>query len=57
MSELVIAGLRRAATADFKRAMEILQAACREWAGRGVPFWAFVALPDAEFDALPDGAT
>ena len=44
--------LRRAATADFKRAMEVLQGACREWAGRGVPFWAFVALADAEFDAL-----
>ena len=46
------AGLRRAATADFKRAMEVLQGACREWAARGVPFWAFVALPDEEFDAL-----
>ena len=45
-------GVRRAATADFKTAMEVLQAACREWAGRGVPFWAFVPLPDAEFDAL-----
>ena len=44
--------LRRGATADFKRAMEVLQGACREWAGRGVPFWAFVALPDAEFEAL-----
>ena len=44
--------MRRAATADFKRAMEVLQGACREWAGRGVPFWAFVALPDDEFDAL-----
>jgi len=44
--------LRRYATADFKRAMEVMQGACREWAGRGVPFWAFVALPDAEFDAL-----
>jgi RNAse (barnase) inhibitor barstar len=44
--------VRRAATADFKQAMEVLQGACREWAGRGVPFWAFVALPDAEFDDL-----
>ena len=44
--------LRRGATADFKRAMEVLQGACREWAGRGVPFWAFVVLPDAEFEAL-----
>ena len=44
--------LRRAASADFKRAMEVVQGACREWAGRGVPFWAFVVLPDAEFEAL-----
>ena len=46
------AALRREATEDFKRAMEVLQGACREWAARGVPFWAFVALPDEEFDAL-----
>jgi hypothetical protein len=32
--------------------MEVLQGACREWTARGVPFWCFVALPDAEFDAL-----
>ena len=44
--------LRREATADFKRAMEVLQGACREWASRGVPFWAFVALDDDEFEAL-----
>jgi hypothetical protein len=44
--------LRRTATADFKTAMEVVQAACREWATRGVPFWAFVVLADAEFDAL-----
>lgn len=44
--------LRRHATADFKVAMEVLQDACREWTARGIPFWAFVALPDEEFDAL-----
>jgi hypothetical protein len=44
--------LRRHATADFKCAMEVVQGACREWAGRGVPFWAFVVLPDDEFAAL-----
>jgi hypothetical protein len=44
--------LRRSAAADFKRAREVLQGACREWALRGVPFWAFVALPDEEFEAL-----
>jgi hypothetical protein len=44
--------LRRAATADFRTAMEVVQGACREWAARGVPFWAFVVLDDAEFAAL-----
>ena len=44
--------MRRAAPADFKTAMEVLQAACREWAERDTPFWCFIALPDAEFDAL-----
>jgi RNAse (barnase) inhibitor barstar len=44
--------MRRDATEDFKRAMEVLQGACREWAGRGVPFWAFVALADEEFERL-----
>lgn len=44
--------LRRAATADFKAAMEVLQAACRDWADRQTPFWCFIALPDDEFDAL-----
>jgi hypothetical protein len=45
--------LRRAAPADFKTAMEVLQAASREWAGRGKPLWTFIALADDEFDALP----
>jgi len=44
--------LRRAATGDFKTAMEVLQAACRGWAERDTPFWCFIALPDPEFDAL-----
>jgi len=44
--------MRRAASADFKTAMEVLQAACRDWAGRGTPFWCFIALPDDEFAAL-----
>jgi len=44
--------LRRSATADFKAAMEVLQAACREWATRNTPFWCFIALPDDEFAAL-----
>ena len=45
--------LRRAAPADFKTAMEVLQAASREWAGRERPLWTFIAMSDGEFDALP----
>ena len=46
------AAMRRAARDDFKTAMEVLQAACRDWAERKTPFWCFIALPEAEFDAL-----
>ena len=45
--------LRREAPAEFKAAMERLQAASREWAGTGRPLWSFIALADDEFDALP----
>lgn len=44
--------LRRSARGDFKQAMTALQAASQAWAERGLPFWIFVALPEAEFDAL-----
>jgi hypothetical protein len=44
--------VRAHARADFKVAMEVLQAASSEWAGRGLPLWTFIVLPDAEFDAL-----
>jgi RNAse (barnase) inhibitor barstar len=44
--------MRRTAAADFKIAMEVLQAACRDWAERDTAFWCFIALPDNEFDAL-----
>lgn len=44
--------LRREATADFKTAMEVLQDASRDWARRQAPFWTFIVLSDAEFDAL-----
>jgi hypothetical protein len=45
--------LRREAPADLKTTMEVLQAASREWAGRGRPLWTFLALVNDEFDALP----
>ena len=44
--------LRRHAVADFKTTMEVLQGASREWAKHDQPFWAFVALDDAEFAGL-----
>ena len=45
--------LRREASADFKTAMEVLQAASRDWADHARPLWTFIALSDDEFDALP----
>ena len=45
-------GMRRDAAPDFKAAMEVLQAACRQWADRDTAFWCFIALPGPEFDAL-----
>ena len=44
--------LRARAVDDFKSAIEALQAASLEWAGMKLPLWTFVALDDAEFDAL-----
>jgi len=44
--------LRLEAVAEFKIAMEVLQAASGEWAERGTPLWTFVALPELEFDGL-----
>lgn len=44
--------LRAQALDDFKEAIEALQAASLEWAGMKLPLWTFVALDDAEFDAL-----
>ena len=44
--------MRQRAASDFKTAMEVLQAACRDWAERDSAFWCFIALPDDEFDAL-----
>jgi hypothetical protein len=45
--------LRRDAAAEFKAAMETLQAQSCTWARSGRPLWTFIALADDEFDALP----
>jgi hypothetical protein len=44
--------LRGQATAAFKSAMEVLQAASLEWAREKAPLWSFIALSQDEFDAL-----
>lgn len=41
---------RQADAAAFDTLLDILGEASREWATRGVPFWAFVALPEDAFE-------
>ncbi|MGV8923123.1 MAG: barstar family protein [Thermomonas sp.] len=42
--------LRDADEASFDTLLDILQEAATEWAGRGIPFWAFLALAEDEFE-------
>ena len=42
--------LRDADETSFDTLLEILDEATTDWAGRGVPFWAFLALPEDEFE-------
>lgn len=44
--------LREAAAADFDTLLSVLDEASSDWAGSEVPFWAFLALPDEDFDAI-----
>jgi len=44
--------LRDGDAADYATLVSVLEGACEGWRGHGRPFWAFLALPDAEFDAL-----
>ena len=41
--------LRDADEASFDTLLDILQEAATEWSGRDVPFWAFLALSEDEF--------
>ena len=43
------ADLRDADEADFDTLLDLLNEAVRDWAQRAVPFWAFLALPEADF--------
>ncbi len=44
--------LRDADEIDFDMLLEILEEVAGEWAGRGIPFWAFLALPESAFEAM-----
>ena len=35
---------------DFDTLLEVLEEAAQDWAARGLPFWAFLALPEEAFD-------
>ncbi|TWT23176.1 barstar family protein [Luteimonas marina] len=42
--------LRDAAPGDYETLLSILHEAAASWAEAGRPFWAFIGLPDDEFD-------
>ena len=42
--------LRDADEASFDTLLDILQEAASTWAGRDIPFWAFLALAESEFE-------
>jgi RNAse (barnase) inhibitor barstar len=48
-----VQSLRAADPADYATLISVLEGACEDWRERGTPFWAFIALPDEQFDALP----
>ncbi len=48
-----VQALRDADPADYATLIAVLEGACEDWRERGTPFWAFIALPDEQFDALP----
>ena len=44
--------LRDAHEVDFDTLLEVLEEAAQDWAGRELPFWAFLALPEEAFDDM-----
>lgn len=44
--------LRDRAEADFDTLLDILDEASQFWASNDVPFWSFIALPEADFPDL-----
>ena len=45
-------GMRSADEGDFDMLLSILDEASADWTGRDVPFWAFLALRDEDFEEL-----
>jgi hypothetical protein len=41
--------MRDADEASFDTLLEVLEEAVADWAQRGIPFWAFLALPEEDF--------
>lgn len=48
------ADLREASPGDYETLLSILQEAVEFWTGSDTPLWAFIALPDDEFDLPGD---
>ncbi|MFT4255987.1 MAG: barstar family protein [Pseudoxanthomonas sp.] len=44
--------MRDANEADFDTLLSILEEASADWAAHGVPFWAFLALREQDFDEM-----
>ena len=56
VSSTTAADLRDADEAGFDTLLDILDEAAVDWQARDVPFWAFLALPDADFPEQADAA-
>ena len=46
--------MRAADEGDFDTLLDILDDAVQDWAERELPFWAFLALPEAAFEELEE---
>ena len=46
-------GLRDADESSFDTLLDVLEEAAADWAQRDIPFWAFLALPEDEFEPAP----
>ena len=44
--------LQQSESDAFDMLLEILEESAQDWAGRDVPFWSFIALPESVFDEI-----